>query len=276
MYREVEVAVREEVKRVEKKYSVEDLLAIMARLREPDGCPWDRVQTHDSIKKDLIEESYEAIDALENGTDKDFANELGDVLMQVVFHSQMAKERGAFDFYDVVNELSTKLVTRHTHVFGNDKADSAAQALTNWEKNKKKEKGLESATAVLKDVPKYYPALMRAEKVQKKAAGVGFDWTNIEDVYAKVYEEIDEVKDAQKEENRAHIEEEYGDLLFAVVNLGRFLKVSPETALASGCNKFISRFEQMEQKITDAGKELSELSLAEMDAYWDKAKADEK
>ncbi len=257
---------------MDKKYTIDDLLAIMERLRQPDGCPWDKVQTHDSIKKSLIEESYEAIDALENGTDKDFANELGDVLMQVVFHSQIAKERGAFDFSDVVNEISTKLVTRHTHVFGKDSAGNESEALSNWEKNKKKEKGLETYTDMLKDVPKYYPALMRAEKIQKKAAGVGFDWTKISDVYDKVYEEIDELKAAQVEEDFAHIEEEYGDLLFAAVNLGRFLKISPETALARGCQKFISRFEKMENDAIKAGKDLSCLSLDELDEYWNKAK----
>jgi tetrapyrrole methylase family protein/MazG family protein len=253
-------------------YTIEDLIKIVKRLREPDGCPWDRVQTHDSIKKDLIEESYEALDALENGSDKDFANELGDVLLQVVFHSVLASERGAFGFDDVVAEICDKLISRHTHVFGKDHAGNVEEALTNWEKNKKKEKGLETYTQMLKDVPKYYPALMRAKKVQKKASGVGFDWTDIEDVYAKMYEEIDELKEAQKSGDSEHIDEEFGDVLFAAVNLSRFLKVDAETSLTSACNKFISRFEKMEKLAVERGLDLAKLSLEESDALWNEIK----
>ena len=161
------------------KYSIQDLIDIVVRLRRPDGCPWDKVQTHQSIKKSMIEETYEAIDALDSGDDHAFANELGDVLLQVVFHSVMADERGAFDFDDVVKEICTKLITRHTHVFGADKAGNEEEALTNWEKNKKKEKNIGTYTGVLKDVPKHLPALMRAEKIQKKARGFGFDWESI-------------------------------------------------------------------------------------------------
>ncbi len=258
------------------KYTIDDLINIVAHLRAPDGCPWDRVQTHDSIKKDLIEESYEAIDALDNGTDKDFANELGDILLQVVFHSQLGKERGAFDFGDVLDEICTKLITRHTHVFGDVKVDGTAEALANWEKNKKKEKGLGTYTEVLKDVPKHYPALMRAKKVQKKAAGVGFDWTEIDSVYEKLYEEIDEVKEASKSGDSKKVEEEFGDLLFAAVNLSRFLKVDAETALASGCTKFVNRFEKMENLAISRGQDFATLSLEEMDSLWNEAKKAEK
>lgn len=256
-----------------KDYNINDLIAIVKRLREPDGCPWDRVQTHQSIKKDLIEESYEAVDALDNGSDHDFANELGDVLLQVVFHSVLASERGVFEFNDVVGEICEKLISRHTHVFGQDHAGNEEEALTNWEKNKKKEKGLETYTQVLKDVPNYYPALMRAEKVQKKAKkSVGFDWDNIDDVYAKVYEEIDELKEAAKQGNREHTAEEFGDLLFAVVNLSRFLNVDAESALASGCTKFINRFEKMENLSKERGLDLEKLSLDEKDALWNEVK----
>ena len=151
-----------------KKYSIDDLRDIMVQLRGENGCPWDKVQTHQSIKKSMIEECYEAIDALDSGDDHAFANELGDVLLQVVFHARIAEERGAFDFDDVVNEICTKLITRHTHVFGKDNAVSAEEALGQWEKNKKKEKNLDSYTAMLEDVPHYLPALMRSEKIQKK------------------------------------------------------------------------------------------------------------
>ncbi len=256
-----------------KDYNINDLIAIVKRLREPDGCPWDKVQTHQSIKKDLIEESYEAVDALDNGTDHDFANELGDVLLQVVFHSVLASERGAFEFNDVVAEICNKLISRHTHVFGPDHAGNVDEALNNWEKNKKKEKGLETYTQVLKDVPNYYPALMRAAKVQKKAKkSVGFDWDNIEDVYSKVYEEIDELKEAQVNGKREQIEEEFGDLLFAVVNLSRFLDIDAESALAAGCTKFIDRFEKMENLAKERNLNLEKLSLNEQDELWNEIK----
>lgn len=257
---------------MEKKYNINDLLKIMEILRSPNGCPWDKVQTHESIKKSMIEESYEAIDALDKGDDKAFANELGDVLLQVVFHAQIAKERGAFDFDDIINEICTKLVTRHTHVFGKDKAGNEDEALTNWEKNKKKEKGLKTYTDMLKDVPHYYPALMRAEKVQKKAKGVGFDWQEISDVYDKVYEEIDELKEAAIDQNETKIEEEYGDFLFAAVNLGRFLNVTPEIALAKASEKFINRFSKMEEEAVNEGRDLAKMNLDEMDRLWDKIK----
>lgn len=257
---------------MEKKYNINDLLKIMEILRSPNGCPWDRVQTHESIKKSMIEESYEAIDALDKGDDKAFANELGDVLLQVVFHAQIAKERGAFNFDDIINEICTKLITRHTHVFGKDKAGNEDEALTNWEKNKKKEKGLKTYTDMLKDVPHYYPALMRAEKVQKKAKGVGFDWQDISDVYDKVYEEIDELKEAVTDQDEIKTEEEYGDFLFAAVNLGRFLNVTPEIALAKASEKFINRFSKMEEEAVKEGRDLAQMNLNEMDRLWDKIK----
>ncbi len=255
------------------KYTIEDLREIMIRLRQPDGCPWDRVQTHQSIKKSMIEETYEAIDALDLGDDKAFANELGDVLLQVIFHAQIADERGAFNFDDVVTEICTKLITRHTHVFGEDNAGDADEALTNWEKNKKKEKKIETYTGVLSDVPKYLPALMRAEKVQKKAKGFGFDWDDIEPVYDKVFEEIDEVKEAYKSGDEESIREEYGDLLFAVVNLGRFLGTDPETALTGATNKFISRFAQMERLAQEKGLDMGKMDLEALDELWNCVKS---
>lgn len=258
---------------LKEKYTIDDLLKIMERLREPDGCPWDRVQTHQSIKKSMIEETYEAIDALDFGDDKAFANELGDVLLQVVFHSQIAKERGAFDFDDVLREVCNKLITRHTHVFGEDKAGDAREALDNWEKNKKKEKQIPTYTGVLEDVPKYLPALMRAEKIQKKARGFGFDWDNIEDVYKKVAEETDELKAAQREDSEEHIREEYGDLLFSVVNLGRFLGTDPETALTAASNKFVKRFGEMEKLAKEKDLDMAKMSQTELDKLWNCVKS---
>lgn len=257
-----------------KNYTIDDLLDIMEQLRGDNGCPWDKVQTHQSIKKSMIEECYEAIDALDSGNDDAFANELGDVLLQVVFHAQLAKERGAFDFDRVVNEICNKLISRHTHVFGPEKAGNAEEALTNWEKNKKKEKGLATYTDTLKDVPHYLPALMRSEKVQKKAAAVGFDWDNDKAVYDKVNEEIGELKEAQETGDMEKIEEEYGDLLFAAVNLGRHLGVTPELALAKASDKFISRFEAMENETLSQKLDLGALSLAEMNEAWEKIKKD--
>lgn len=255
-----------------KKYTIDDLLDIMVKLRGENGCPWDKVQTHQSIKKSMIEECYEAIDALDNGDDHAFANELGDVLLQVVFHARIAEERGAFNFDDVVNEICTKLITRHTHVFGADKAVSAEEALGQWEKNKKKEKNLDSYTAILKDVPHYLPALMRSEKIQKKAGSVGFDWQETEPVYDKVNEEIAELKEAAKTGNAERIEEEYGDLLFSVVNLGRHLKVTPEIALTKASDKFIKRFEKMETEAVKDNLDMAQLSLEELDKLWENSK----
>lgn len=255
-----------------KKYTIDDLLDIMVKLRGENGCPWDKVQTHQSIKKSMIEECYEAIDALDSGDDHAFVNELGDVLLQVVFHARIAEERGAFNFDDVVNEICTKLITRHTHVFGADKAVSAEEALGQWEKNKKKEKNLDSYTAMLKDVPHYLPALMRSEKIQKKAGSVGFDWQETEPVYDKVNEEIAELKEAAKTGNAERIEEEYGDLLFSVVNLGRHLKLTPEIALTKASDKFIKRFEKMEAEAVKDNLDMAQLSLEELDKLWENSK----
>lgn len=257
---------------LKEKYTIDDLLKIMERLRQPNGCPWDMAQTHQSIKKSMIEETYEAIDALDFGDDKAFANELGDVLLQVVFHAQIAKERNAFDFDDILKEICTKLITRHSHVFGEDNAGNEEEALLNWEKNKKKEKNIKTYTGVLSDVPNYLPALMRAEKIQKKARGFGFDWDNIDDVYKKVYEEIDEIKEACEENDESHIREEYGDLLFSVVNLGRFLGTDPETALSAASNKFITRFSKVEEKANEQNLNISEMSLEELDKLWNSVK----
>ena len=253
-------------------YTVDDLRNIMARLRGENGCPWDRVQTHESLKRNMIEECYEAIEALDNHDDKMFSNELGDCLLQIVFHARIAEERGAFNFDDVVNEICTKLISRHTHIFGEAKADNAEEALAEWEKQKKSEKGLKSFTDALKDVPKNFPALIRAEKVQKKAAKAGFDWNDISGAEEKLYEEISELKEALKSANQDEINEEYGDLLFAAVNVGRFANADPELSLNAATNKFISRFEKMEKLANEKGKKLDEMSLEEMDSLWNEVK----
>lgn len=259
-----------------KKYSIEDLLEILRRLRGENGCPWDKVQTHDSIKNCMIEESYEAIDALEKGDDKMFANELGDLLFQVVFHSILAQERGAFTFDDVVYEISQKMIDRHTHVFGADTASDEDQALNTWEANKKKEKGLQSQTEAMRDVVLGLPALMRAQKVQKKAADVGFDWNDIHGAMDKVREEVGELSEAIDEQDAAHIEEELGDLLFAAVNVARFLHVSSEETLRHATDKFISRFDRLEQLAQQSGGNLSKMTLEELETLWQRAKSEKK
>ncbi|MBS7298802.1 MAG: nucleoside triphosphate pyrophosphohydrolase [Eubacteriales bacterium] len=254
---------------LKKHYTIEDLLEIMRILRSENGCPWDREQTHESIKKNLIEECYETIDAFDSGDDKAFANELGDVLLQVAFHATIASERNSFNFDDILYELCTKLITRHTHVFGEDKALSGADALETWEKNKKKEKANKTYTDTILDVPHGFPALLRAQKVSKKAAAAGFEWDNVEGVIEKVAEESKELLDAKTQEER---EEEFGDLLFTMVNVARHLGIDSETALGKATSKFIDRFSRMESAIIADKKALDELSQAEMDVYWCKIK----
>ena len=253
-----------------KQYTIDDLRNIIVTLRGENGCPWDRVQTHQSLKKDMIEECYEAIDALDNGSDHDFANELGDVLLQVVFHSRLAEERGAFTFDDVLNEICTKLITRHTHVFGKDKAVTAEEALGNWEKNKKKEKHLDTYTAMLKDVPSYLPALMRSAKVQKKAAAAGFDWDSTDGIYDKISEETEELKEAVR--TGEGLEEEYGDLLVPAeyktadgVALGQWIVM--ERMIRRGVVKGRLTDEQIE-KLDALGMRWEKLNDARWDTFY--------
>jgi tetrapyrrole methylase family protein/MazG family protein len=248
----------------------------MERLRAENGCPWDREQTHESLKIYMIEETYEVLEALDSGDMGKFCNELGDLLLQIVFHAQIAKENGIFDINDVTTEICQKLISRHTHIFGDAKADTAEQVIENWEAIKKKEKQLKSQTGVLKDVPSNLPALMRSYKVQQKAAQVGFDWDDIEDVFGKVDEEIQELRDVYRSKNVERITDELGDALFALVNLSRFLKIQPELALTGTVNKFIRRFEYIEQQSAKEGKKLEDMSLAEMDVLWNEAKVKER
>ena len=273
---------------VKDQYTIGELRTIMAFLRSENGCPWDKVQTHDSIKKNLLEEAYEAIDAIESGDPALMADELGDVLMQVVFHAQMASEQAAFDFDTVVSNICRKLVSRHTHLFGQDQADTPEAVLDNWEKNKLKEKGFASQSQVLVDVPRSLPALQRAFKVQQKAAQVGFDWDNPEGPKDKILEELDEIREILALTREQVVQElltaeqagravaaEVGDLLFAVVNYARHLKVQPEIALTQTTDKFIRRFTEMEVLAEEDDKDLDELTLSELDALWEAAKAGE-
>lgn len=257
----------------EKKYTLDDLVQVIRILRGENGCPWDRVQTHASIRQDMLEEAYEAADAIDKGDMENLCEELGDVLMQVVFHAEIEAEKGGFTIEDVIRGICEKMVYRHPHVFGNGKvqADTAEQVLVNWEELKKKEKHTETQTEVMKNVPDALPALIRARKVQKKAADVGFDFPDALGAIQKVYEEIQELEESVKLENGTE-EEEFGDILFALVNISRFLKINPEFALTKAIKKFINRFEYIEKSALLQGKKLSGMTLEEMDLLWDEAK----
>lgn len=255
------------------KYNFEDLLRIMEILRAPDGCMWDREQDHQSIRRNFIEETYEVCEAIDEQDTEHLKEELGDVLLQVVFHTQMEKEKGVFDIGDVADGVCKKLIFRHPHIFGSVKVGSSEEILRNWDALKRVEKHQETDTAALDSVARSLPSLIRAEKLQKKAAKVGFDWENVQGAFDKVGEETEELQQAIGGNGDA--EEELGDLLFAVVNVARHLKIDPERALEKTCNKFISRFASMERQARGENKVLSDLSLAELDALWNKSKEQE-
>lgn len=251
------------------------LLQIMARLRRPgDGCPWDLEQTIDSIKPNLIEEAYEALDAMESGNREHLAEELGDLLLQIVFQSQIAAQEGSFTFADVAQGISDKLVRRHPHIFGDVQVADSREVLRNWDAIKKTEK--KARVSALDGVPKHVPPLHRACQLQKRAARVNFDWSDISGVFKKLEEEIGELKEAIARKNRAHVVEEIGDLLFSVVNVARFMKVDPAYALELTNAKFIRRFRVVEDEIVAGGRKMKDCTLAEMDAIWDRLRAEDK
>ncbi|MBE6728701.1 MAG: nucleoside triphosphate pyrophosphohydrolase [Ruminococcaceae bacterium] len=254
------------------KYDMEQFINIMKMLRAPDGCPWDKEQTHSSIRNNFLEEVYEVVDAIDRDSTEDMREELGDVLMQVVFHAVMAEEENRFDFSDVVNEVCQKLVYRHPHVFGDVKADTSEKVLDNWEKLKRTEKSQSTYTDTLKSVPLAFPSLMRAQKLQKRASKAGYDWTSAEEAFGKINEETTELKEAMADADKAEIAEEIGDLLFSVVNVARLLGVDCEEALHRSNDKFISRFSKAEETIIKDGKNIKQLSAAELDEYWQSAK----
>lgn len=255
------------------KYNFNDLLRIMEILRAPDGCMWDREQDHQSIRRNFIEETYEVCEAIDEQDPEHLKEELGDVLLQVVFHTQMEKEKGVFDIGDVADGICKKLIYRHPHIFGTVEVGSSEEILRNWDELKRKEKHQKSDTDTLASVAKSLPGLIRAEKLQKKAAKVGFDWENAQGALEKAGEELDEVKRAIAGDGDP--EEEIGDLLFAAVNVARHLKVDPERAMEKTCNKFIRRFADMEQQAKEENKALSGLSLAELDTLWNRSKEKE-
>lgn len=263
-------------KDLDNKKDFQDLLDIIETLRNPGGCPWDREQTHESLKSALIEECYEVIDAIENEDEDALIEELGDILLQVVFHASIGKEDGYFDIMDVIGAISDKMINRHPHVFGNGEADNSEQVVANWDEIKKEEKGIETLTEEMKNIAKSLPATTRAYKVQKKAKKVGFDWDDINCAMDKVKEELNEIKDVYNCEDKSIIEGEVGDLLFACINVARFLEVDGELALDKTIKKFINRFSYIESEAIKNNKSLKDMTLEEMDKLWEEAKSSEK
>ncbi len=255
----------------EEKRGFERLMELMRRLRAPGGCPWDAEQTHASLKRYLLEESYEVIEAIDANDQALLKEELGDLMLQPVFHAAIAEEAGNFTMEDVLDAINDKLIRRHPHVFGEEKVKTAEEQVANWERIKKAEKGAER-TSALSGVPPALPALMKAQKITEKAARVGFDWEHVDQVFAKVLEELHEFEETMAERDEERMEAELGDLLFAIVNLGRFLSLNPEEALSKTIDRFARRFSHVEDTLHARGMHMQEASLAEMDELWEEAK----
>ena len=253
-------------------YDVNDLVEIVRLLRAPGGCPWDREQTHESLRRNFLEESYEVVEAIDQGSTEHLKEELGDVLLQVVFHAGIETERGGFTLDDVADGICKKLIYRHPHVFGDVTVSGTGEVLSNWEELKRKEKGQATVTDALDAVARSLPALWRAEKVQKKAAKAGFDWPEVSGAADKLSEELSELQAAI--EQNTNIEEELGDLLFSVVNVSRCVKVDPEAALSKAGDKFIRRFCVVEQLALRSGRRMEDMELEELDKLWEQAKHD--
>jgi tetrapyrrole methylase family protein / MazG family protein len=263
----------------------EKLVAVQARLRAPDGCPWDREQTHESLRTYLIEEAYEVLEALDSGDDSKFAEEMGDLLLQIIFHSQIAREEGRFTVSDVIREIHDKMVRRHPHVFGETSAKDSAEVLRNWEQLKAEERRLKAEqdnaktgtgtvkeTSLLDGISRSLPATLEGFQLTRRAARVGFDWEDAAGIFEKLNEEATELKGAMNAPEQARVEEELGDLLFAAVNLARFLKIDPEIALKKANAKFSRRFRQMEHMARARGREFKDLPRGEKEARWDASK----
>jgi MazG family protein len=265
----------------------EKLVAVMARLRAPNGCPWDREQTHATLRTYLIEEAYEVLDALDGTDDPKFAEELGDLLLQVLFHAQIANEEGRFSISDVIREIYEKMIRRHPHVFGEKRAKDAAEVLRNWEIIKREERLAKSGApaeektpeSLLDGVPRSLPALLEAFQLTRKAARIGFDWHSIDGIFDKLDEETHELRHAlasTSSTSSPSIESELGDLLFVAVNLARFLKIDPEIALKKTSAKFSRRFREMERLAREQGTTLAQIPRPQMESLWDQAKLREK
>lgn len=263
------------VDKINKKiYDMSDLLTIMGTLRGDEGCPWDIEQTHKSIRECVVEEAYEVVNAIDEDDMENLCEELGDILLQVVFHSDIAKDEGYFNIWDVITGICNKLIFRHPHVFGEKKVENCDEVVYNWNEMKFKKRNIESYTDRIKEIP-YLPSLMRSFKIQERAADIGFDWDDVSGAIDKVDEEYHEVIEAlnvSKGGDMGKVESELGDLLFAVVNVCRFLDINPEIALNKTINKFIERFDFMEKKSKENNKDLKDMTLEEMDMLWNRAK----
>ena len=247
----------------------DELVQVMEKLRSKDGCPWDREQSHESLKPYIIEETYEVLDAIDRKDDRELQEELGDLLLQIVFHAQIASEQSRFTMDDVAASIIEKLKRRHPHVFGNVEVKDSREVLRNWEEIKKQE----GKDSVLDGVPDVLPALLKAQRIQEKVRRVGFDWEDFGSAFAKVHEEIDELDRAVKEGDQAGIEDEFGDILFSLVNVARFLDINAEESLRQTTRKVSRRFQYIEKRIAEKGERpIEEYSLEELDALWDEAK----
>lgn len=258
------------------KYDINDLLEIMRCLRAPGGCPWDAEQTHESIRKNLIEETYEVVEAIDKKDSGMLLEELGDLLMQVVFHTQIEEEKGSFNFDDVADGVCKKLIERHPHVFGEVEVSGVDDVLDNWDAIKRRKKGQKKGSEPMLSVPRELPALMRAAKIQQKASAVGFDWPDVSGAYNKITEETQELRKAVESGVKEDISDELGDLLFSVVNVSRFLKCDAEEALTTASDKFINRFIRVEQLAKENGVDMEKASLEELDRLWDIVKSHDK
>ncbi len=248
------------------------LAEVMDRLRGEDGCPWDRKQTFETLKTFLIEEVYEVLEAIDKGSPKGLKEELGDLLMHIFFLAQIAKEKGQFDIYDVGRSAVTKMINRHPHVFGDGKASTPEEVELNWSDLKRREKGKSEATSLLDDIPLHLPALLRAYRLTQRASHVGFDWKHVEDLFEKIQEELREFRDVVGDGDQERIEAEFGDLLFTLANVGRFIGINPEDALRKTNSKFVARFQYVEEILSKRKRSLKEASLEEMDRIWEEAK----
>lgn len=253
-------------------YGIEDLIGIVAILRSPGGCPWDIEQDHKSIKRDFIEETYEVIEAINKDDKELLREELGDVLLQVVFHTRIEEEKNVFDFDDICDGICKKLIIRHPHVFGDVTVNGTDDVLSNWDDIKRFTKNQKTTTEAMDAVPRELPALMRAEKIQKKAKKAGFDWNDVSGAFAKIHEETAELETAVANDDRENIEEELGDLLFAAVNVSRFVKVDAEEALTKATDKFFARFASVEKLAAERNIDMKNSSLEELDSLWDEVK----
>ena len=250
------------------------MIKIMSALRGEKGCPWDREQTMESLKPFIVEEAYEVLEAIDEKNPEAVKEELGDLLFQIVFQCQIAKEKGEFEMSDVIEKIGRKMIARHPHVFGDADYRTSAEVLVHWEAQKKLEG--KQRESLLEGVPKTLPSLLRAHRLQDRASRVGFDWDKIDDVMKKLDEEIGEFREAMEKKQEDAIEEELGDVLFMLVNISRFIGVNPEDALRKTISKFISRFRYIEMAAADSGRKLADMTLAEMDALWDEAKEKKK